>query len=56
MKPIGTDIAGCPVTLTIGVNGVNSPPRRNCSHGSSGSKIQPIGTGSLASAGVSTAS
>ena len=44
------------MTLTIGVNGVNSPPRANCSHGSSGSKTQPIGTGSFASAGVSTTS
>ena len=48
--------AGWPVTLTSGVNGVNSPPRWNCSHGSSGSKTQPIGTGSFASAGVSTTS
>src|SRR4051794_37252735 len=45
-----------PVTLTIGVNGVNSPPRRNCSHGSSGSNTQPIGTGSFARPGVSTTS
>ena len=45
-----------PVTLTIGVNGVNSPPRANCSHGSSGSNTQPIGTGSFASPGVSTTS
>ena len=55
-SPNGTLIAGWPVTLTIGVNGVNSPPRRNCSHGSSGSNTQPIGTGSIASVGVSTTS
>ena len=44
------------MTLTIGVNGVNAPPRANCSHGSSGSNTQPIGTGSFARPGVSTTS
>src|SRR6185295_16686393 len=50
----GTDIAGCPVTLQIGVNGTNCAasaiPASGCSAGES--KL-PIGTGGLPSVGVS---
>src|SRR5579864_8076874 len=54
----GSDIAGCPVTLITGVNGVNSNWRSKAARGSPSvsSNVQPIGTGGSASVGVTSTS
>ena len=54
----GTDIAGCPVTFTSGVNGVNSVWLAKARYGSpsESAHVQPTGTGCSASVGVTTTS